>query len=400
MFLILALCSWYQGEYLTFGIGGAQIKHLKETVIKDTLQALDRVKLAYKHNSQEGTLVIGTITFVYFSLDRPESIFGHNLSGVLADECGELSERARVKLSFTAIQERNRVNLPVTPAVKQFCKQHNIPVPTESRNPFIISTTTAQGLDGVWLFMEYLKSVHIPYVLIQARTKDNPHISPKQLDLLYKLYTPEEARVYLEGEYLNLSSGRVYAEFFPDRHVYMPFPVDPHETLYIGQDFNTGYNACLILIVRGETIFAINEFHWDVVGDAPRRLRQLYPENHMVFIPDVSGKEIMRGWNEEFVKYNIETIWGNVNPSISERILVINKLYRTDRLKVFAICKDLINSMQLRGFDDSGKPKKDKGPGGLDHIADAAEMAVWHIVHSITGFEDLLAVLRSTKYGV
>ena len=324
------------------------------------------------------------------------NVLVHNCLALM-DEQSELADPARVKQTMIAVQERCRVPLPITPQVKAFCKQHNLPIPTQPRNPLIISTTTAQGLDGVWRFMQYLKEKHIPYISIQARTQDNPHISKKQLELLYGLYTPDEARVFLDGEFLNLAVGRVYPEYNASRHVYQPFPITQADTIFIGQDMNLAFNACVLCVLRGDIIYVIDEYHWDTVGDAPRKLREKYPNNPLTFIPDASSKEIMQGWREEYDRYGIETIWNSTNPSITERVLVINKLLRTDRLKIFSICKRVQDTLQLHGYDDLGKPKKEKGPDALDHHGDSLSYSIWHIVHSFTGFDDLLAVLRSTS---
>jgi hypothetical protein len=402
--LFFTICQWWQGCYLTIGIGGAAIKHLKETVIKDVCRMMDMHHIPYKHNGQEGVIIVGTLTFVYFSLDRPDTIFGHNLSAILADEGGELTDKMRFQESAIASQERNRVTLPITPAVKNWHRERGIRTPSvkdprdgslvPGRNPFFISTTTAQGYDGVWTFMRYLEDHKVPFVRIRAKTKDNWHNSAKQIENLYALYTEDEAAVFLEGEYRNLTTGRVYAEYDDKRNLYMPFELQEDEHIYVGQDFNTGYNGAVVCIVRGEHIYCVGEHHWDVVGDAPRQLRLRYPKNKITFIPDVSGKEIMRGWMDEFDNHEIECHWDNVNPSISDRILALNKLCRLGQFHVFPSCKKLSQGLLLRGFDDSGKPEKGKGPHALDHHCDAAEYAVWHIIHSLTSFDKIIQVLK------
>jgi len=386
--LLLSILHWYQGHYLNFGIGGAAIKHLKETVIHDFLLILDQNNIAYKHNGQDGTISIGTITFIYFSLDRPESIFGFNLAGCLLDEGDELADSSRYTTSAIAIQERARITLPATKTQ---------PV---SRPPFMVSTTTAQGLRGVYRFIQYLEEKHISYIKVRGKTEDNTTLDPKHVENLRKLYTPEEARAYMDGEFVNLAVGRVYAEFTPEKHVYMNFDIRDDDVLYVGQDFNAGYNAATIFLVRGvgesATIYEVDEYHWNVVGDAPRLLRNAYPHNRIIFIPDVNGKEIMSGWADEFAKYDIELAWYNVNPSISERILCVNKLWRMMRLKIQQKCKKSIECFNMRGFDLTGKPTKEQGPNALDHWGDSVEYALWHIIHTIMGFEKILDVLHSS----
>lgn len=387
--LLLSILHWYQGEYLNFGIGGAAIKHLKETVIHDFLLILDRNNIPYHSNAQEGIIEIGTLTFIYFSLDRPDSIFGFNLAGCLLDEGDELTDVNRYKVSAIAIQERCRVSLPAT---------RNQPI---ARSPFMVSTTTAQGMRGVYRFIQYLREKEIGYIKIRGRTQDNTSLDPQQLINLRKLYTEEEAAAYMEGLFINLTTGRVYSHFDEKKNVYMNFEIRRDDVIYAGQDFNAGYNGCTLFIMRGtgesSVIFEVDEYHWNVVGDAPRLLRKIYPDNKIIFVPDVSGKEVMRGWQDEFDKYSIETIWYDINPSISERILCINKLWRLNRLKIQQKCKRSIDCYNLRGFDDRGKPRKDNGPDALDHWGDSAEYAIWHMIHTIGGFEKVLLVLHSSQ---
>jgi hypothetical protein len=386
--LLVHILQWYQGEYLTFGIGGAAIKHLKETVINDFIRLLDQHKIQYRHNSQSGLVQVGTLEFVYFSLDRPESIFGWNLAGAILDELDELEVADRVKQSIIAVQERCRIRLPATSTQ---------PV---ARSPFIVCTTTAQGMRGTYMFLEYLKEKDLSFIKIRGRTQDNIYLDPEQLENLRSLYTEEEARAYMDGEFINLSTGRVYAEYDDKDDAYMPFEVSVHDTLYVGQDFNPGYNAAVVCIERDGVIYVIDEHHWEVVGDAPRKIRMLYPDNSIVMIPDVSGKEIMRGYWEEFERYGIETIWSNVNPSITERVLVVNKLFRTHKLKVFSTVRNVNMCLKTRGFDDTGKPRKEKGKGALDHWGDSLEYGIWHIVHSIRGFDSVLEIIHggSTRW--
>ena len=84
---------------------------------------------------------------------------------------------------------------------------------------------------------------------------------------------------------------------------------------------------------------------------------------------DANGKEIMSGFTEEFAEHDIEIWWNNVNPSITERITGVNKAFRFGQLKVFASANTdkLQMCLQTRDFDDTGKPRKGKGPNALDH---------------------------------
>ena len=56
----------------------------------------------------------------------------------------------------------------------------------------------------------------------------------------------------------------------------------------------------------------------------------------------------------------------------------------------------VIMGLETRDFDDTGKPRKGKGPDALDHGCDSTEYATFHIIQSIQGFDKILDVLRAT----
>lgn len=398
--LFLYSCYVHSPTPITIGILGVTIKLLKQTVIADLERTFDAAGIPYRDNSQAGTLTVGQITFVYLAMQNPDDIYAFNFHAAICDEIDEVPAD-RVKKIVTAIQERCRAMIPASVNGKM-----------PAREPFIFFSTTAQGLGGTYMLTEEFRKNGVPYAVIRARTADNPYLAPGQLKLLRKLYTEDEARAYLDGEFVNLAQGRVYPEFDPANHIYMRFPlrsgeVIVHEdgtktytgeTIYVGQDFNAGYNAAVMLIERAGMIYAINCEHWDYVGDAARKLREMYPTHRIVMIPDANGKEIMSGFIEEFDTYDIEIWWNNVNPSITERITGINKGFRFNQLKIFEKLDKLQMCLQTRDFDDTGKPRKGKGPNALDHWGDAFEYGYWHIIHQLKGYDMILEAIRAVHH--
>lgn len=371
-------------EPITIGILGVTIKLLKQTVIADLERAFDAGNISYRDNSQAGTITVGQVTFVYLAMQNPDDIYAFNFHCAICDEIDEVPSE-RVQKIVTAIQERCRVVMPAG---------RDMP----SRDPFIFFSTTAQGLGGTYQLIEYFKEKNLPYIKIRGRTQDNTNLAQSQLKLLRGLYTEDEARAYLDGEFVNLSTGRVYPEYDARVHVYMPFKVKPTDTIYVGQDFNAGYNAAVEMVERNGKIYVVNIHHWDYVGDAARRLRELYPSNKIIMIPDANGKEIMSGFVEEFEQYNVEIHWNNINPSILERITGINKAFRFGNLFIFQGLKKLEMGLETRDFDDTGKPRKGKGPDALDHHCDAFEYGFWHIIHTIHGYDKILQAIKAVHH--
>ena len=384
--LIIISAYMYSPVPLTFGIIGVTIKLLSQTVLKDVESALDRANIPYKDNSQKGQLIVGSITFIYLAMSNPGDIYAHNFCGALVDEMDELPAEKVLEV-VKAVQERCRVRMP----------------PPFDRDPFIFFSTTAQGLGGTYQLCEYFKKQQIPYAIVKGKTEYNTSLAKSQIELLRKLYTEEEAKAYLDGEFVNLTTGRVYPEFNRKVHVCMRFPIQPMDTIYVGQDFNMGYNASSECIVRAGHIYLVNSHHWNYMGDAPKRLREMYPTNPIIMIPDASGKEIMSGFQEELDKYNIQLWWNNKNASVTERIMAVNKALAWGQFSVMEPTSDkdslqdkVIMGLETRDFDDQGKPRKGKGPNALDHGCDSTEYSVWHIINSIQGFDKILEVLKMT----
>lgn len=386
----VALCLFlYQAykdcpEPVNIGIFGVTIKLLKQTVIADLEKAFDMGGIPYRDNAQAGTIKAGNVTFVYLAMQNPDDIYAFNFHCAICDEIDEVPPE-RVKKIVTAIQERCRKIMPAGDFMP-------------SREPFICFTTTAQGLGGTYQLIKQFQENNIPYIKIRGRTQDNTSLAPSQIKLLRSLYTEEEARAFLDGEFVNLSTGRVYPMFDLSKHTTSPITVTGDEHIYVGQDFNAGYNAAICCVIRGEQIIPFMEHRWKFVGEGALRLRELFPTNPITFIPDASGKEIMRGFAEEFESHNVNIHWNNVNPSITERITAVNNAIRFGQLVIVDNMKRLLMGLETRDFDDLGKPRKGKGPEALDHETDALEYVVWHIIHTITGYSRILASVRCTNH--
>lgn len=381
-------------EPITIGILGVTIKLLKQTVLKDLKSHLEQGGIEYKDNSQQGTLTVGNVTFVYLPMQDPDDIYAHNFHAAICDEIDEVPAE-RVQEIVKAIQERNRKVIPASRYMPE-------------RDPFIFFSTTAQGLGGTYQLIESFKEKGVPYAKIRGRTADNTSLAKSQLKLLKQLYTPEEQEAFLEGKFVNLKSGRAYPEFAANKHIYMRFGVRPEDHIYVGQDFNLGYNAAVMIIIRNGTMYVVDARHWDYIGNAPHRLRQLFPTNSITLIPDASGKEIMESLTEQFEENNIELYWNNRNPSVTERNTAINKALQFGMLYVMTPNIELSGEngmsklkmcLETRGFNDAtGKPEKGAGVNALDHWGDALEYAVWRIIYGVQGFEKILEAIKAVHH--
>ena len=123
------------------------------------------------------------------------------------------------------------------------------------RDPFIISVSSSQGLDGQYTAMEHFKRNGISYVYIRGETKDNIYLKKSDIDNLYKIYNETERKVYLEGYFLSVKTSLVFSDYDPAKNMLAVDLFDclqPDDTVYIGQDFNCIEGNVLIDTIKGK----------------------------------------------------------------------------------------------------------------------------------------------------
>lgn len=373
--MILELYRMYNGQNIVVGLGGTSQTLLRKTLLTDLFKVLETGGIPYSHNKLEHIVTIGTVQYIYIGTASPELIYAYNFSVFICDELDELPQEKAME-AFTAIQERTRVTLP------------------DGKAPFSVFMTTAQGLRGTYRIIMDMRERGIPFIKIRGLTKDNTTLAKDYVSRLYSLYNENERSAFLEGNFVDLYTGRVYPEYREDQHRIQPYDLDPLEDIFVGQDLNSGFSKGIAFVLRGNSLVAVKEYSFAAIGNAPTILRNDFPLNAIYWYPDASAKEIMTGYQKEIRSMNISLRIGSVNPSVSERIFIINKLFVGGRLKVFGSLKQWPIALKTRQFNDSGDPEKGKGPLAPDHICDASEYAIWRIVQSKPEFRDLYELVK------
>ncbi len=361
------------------GIGSTTITLLKKTVIADYERSLIESGASYRYNRSENVLQVGQLKYILLATGQPQEIYGHNLSIFLNDEMDELEQTKAIEAD-TAIQERTRVSLP------------------DGRDPFTVSTTTAQGYKGTYQIIEDLKERGEPYALVRGKTSDNTSLPKNYLDRLYALYDENERLAYLEGRFVNLTAGRVYPGYDEDHHLNHGLQhIQNHERVFVGQDMNEGYSKGVAAIVRDGVICIDKTFSFKAIGMAPSIMRNTWPVNSISWVPDNSGKPILGGYTDEVEQHGIEVVWTGRNPSILDRIFIVNKLFQLGKLVLGPDCHDLSMALKTRQFDKKGVPEKGQGEKAPDHICDGFEYLIFWIVANEPEFMDLYELTPSSR---
>ena len=373
-------------EWLVINLLQREEKHTmrKDNVlsVKKSSCATDITKLHKPaHLTAKTSSVVGQYTVYDIEVEDVHEYFAegirvHNCVASFLDELSELPPDVCME-AIKAINERTRQT------VKDF------------RNPFIISVSSSQGLDGQYMAMEHFKRNGISYVYIRGETKDNIYLKKSDIDNLYKIYNETERKVYLEGYFLSVKTSLVFSDYDPKRNmlaVDLFDQLEPDDTVYIGQDFNSWGCAGVACVVKKGAIIVIKDYDIPDIRRAPEIFRYDFPTQKIVWIPDATATSFYTQFKKELWAKNIKVAYRKSNPLVQDRVFVINKLLYSERMFVCPIAKSVEHSLLTHQFDaKTGHPMKG-GKGAPDHISDAMGYAVYHIMCWVKDLKDLYKV--------
>lgn len=376
---ILDIVRTYNGQNISVGIGSITITLAMKTIMKDLEAILKRSHSIYAFNKKDNVLTIGTVLFYFIAIEQPGDIYAYNLNIFLCDEIDELSQ-SKVLEANKAIRERTRLMLP------------------DGRIPYIMYFTTVQGYRGLYQVVQTLKQAKQRYLLIRGETRANTSLAKSYVDSLYAIYDENERMAYLEGRFVNLRAGRVYPEFDDSTCMCDPFDIGADYTILVGQDLNSGFSKAAAIVKKDKRLYVVRGWSFQDIGTAPATMRSTYAENEILWYPDCSGKEVLKGYRQEIIDQGISCRIGTANPRIIDRVFYVNKLFRMGLLKVFNCPETRIVSeaLKTRQYNETGQPEKGKGEESPDHICDALEYVIYRIVRSDPDFMNLKELSRES----
>lgn len=297
-------------------------------------------------------------SIIFRTMDTPERIIGYEVADSLVDELDTLkTEQARD--SWNKIISRNRQKKP-----------------DGSLNTVGVATTP-EGFRFV--YERWQKSPAPGYRIIKAATMSNARNLPDgYIDSLRASYPSNLLAAYLDGEFVNLTTGSVYPEF--DRKLNATAEtIQPAEALHVGMDFNVGRMSAAIHVLRGDEPHAVMEYTG--VLDTPAMcaiLKARHPGHPILVYPDASGQSRKSNNASESDLSILKSAGFSVrnnptNPRVKDRVLSVNAMIQKDGARRYRVnpetCPMLVESLEKQPYDKNGEPDK---AGGLDHIVDAA----------------------------
>lgn len=295
------------------------------------------------------------------SFENWSRIIGLNLAWVLADEIDTVTPSIANK-AFPKILGRLRSG-----NVRQFA-----------------AASTPEGFRWMWTTFGSDEAKARPdRHLIKMRTADNPHLPPDFIERLQANYDPSLLRAYLDGEFVNLTTGQVYDRFDRNKHCIANPPDTASESLRVGIDFNVGNMSAIIAVRLGSSLLIINEISGVHDTDAlAQEIIRRYPDRRIYAYPDASGGNRSTNATQTDIaileSYGMANQSPRANPPVRDRVAAVQALLENGkgevRLQIANTCKRLIECLELQCYTEKGEPDKD---AGFDHMNDALGYLVW-----------------------
>lgn len=318
----------------------------------------ERNEWAYRLNKQSAVMEFpGAGRILFRNMEQPHRIVGYEVAHSVVDELDTMPiDKARDAWNKIIARNRQKCGMPNSVGV----------------------ATTPEGFRFV--YERWVRNPAPGYELIRAPTTDNAaNLPPGYIEGLRSTFSPALLAAYLDGEFVNLTSGSVYPEFNRADNASTE-TIQPSEPLHIGQDFNVGQMASVVFVLRNGEPHAVDELTG--ILDTPAliaTIRSRYA-GHAIFIyPDASGNARKSNNASESdiallrqARFNV--LVGTSNPAIKDRVLAMNQMIHSEgkrRLRVNVDrCPGFVEALEKQAYNPkTGEPDK---TAGLDHLNDAA----------------------------
>ena len=339
---------------------------VKRVAYEGFAELLDAMEIRHRIVKSDREIhIAGAGKIICRSMDNPASIVGYKHADAIVDELDTLNTAA-ARAAWIKIIARNR-------QVK----------PDGARNTVGVATTPEGFRFTYETWKKDPKAVEKGYRLFRASTYSNArNLSPDYIPSLRDSYTAQLLEAYLNGEFVNLTSGSVYPEFDREKNRSRE-TIQPGEPLHIGMDFNVGKMAAAVHGMREGVPHAVDEIT-DVL-DTPsmiveldKRYRQGDVKHPLIVYPDASGDNRK---SQNASESDIQLLKGAgymvcvnaANPRIRDRVLAYNAKICKDGVRGYFVnedkCPHLVEALEKQAYDKNGEPDKSTG---LDHIIDGA----------------------------
>lgn len=314
--------------------------------------------VAYKYNKSENIIYTGSSGFGDFilrTLDNPSRIIGYETYRSHIDELDTL-KTDHAQEAWNKIIARNRQKPKGLDEV--FNRASVYTTPEGFR--FVHKRWAVDGGDN--------------YDYVQASTLSNPFLPEDYVQSLRDTYPAGLIDAYINGLFVNLTSGTVYSSFNRSNN-HTNEVIREKEPLVIGQDFNVTNMCSVVYVKRNGVFYAVDELAG--IYDTPaliETIKERYGEHHITIYPDASGdsRKTVNASTSDIALLKQAGFTVKVrgkNPFVKDRIMSMNAALDKNELMVNTKkCPEYTRCLEQQAYDKNGEPDKQ---AGFDHMNDA-----------------------------
>jgi Terminase large subunit, T4likevirus-type, N-terminal len=352
-------------------IGAPTYPMLRDATQRTLLEILDESRIRYDFNRAENYIQMkdSRSKVLFRSLDDFERLRGTNLAWFGVDELTYTPSEAWLRL-----EGRLR-----DPKASRLCG---------------FAVWTPKGFD--WVYDRFIANPVEGYEGIVAKAFENRHLLDKVPDFYERLRGSYDERFYQQevlGEYLSLSTGRVYYAFDRHKHV-LAHEVDVSRPILWALDFNVNPMCSLVAQKIGDTVVVHDEIVLsrastnDACEEFKRRFG--YHAAGIEVYGDASGARMQTAGAtdyeiiNEFLRRNAYEYAMEVprsNPAVRDRIAMVNAAFENvvgqSRLFVNPRCKELIKDFEQVGYQPNTAMIDKMSDPRRTHLSDAIGYLIW-----------------------
>lgn len=321
---------------------------LRKATLSKLFELLDVYGIRFRYNKNEGIIYIGDSVIYCISMENYDNLRGIEVGWCWSDECAFYKEEA-----FNVLI--GRIRDPKAP-----CQWKG--------------TTTPNGFN--WLYTKFVEKPFSSSFVVKSKTSENlANIKASYVKDLREQYDSRLAEQELEGEFVNLNSGKVYYAY--DRRIHNKVVNDiPHSAIYVGLDFNVNPLCGTFIYVKGNKLYVKSEMYLKDSNtfQAAKEIIRRYPYQALQVVADETGNrrktssaetdhEIIRRANLPLAKFK--------NPKVKDRQNNLNRLFDQGRIVIDPSCTHLIKDLEQLVHDNKDEM--------LSHPSDTLGYVAWHL---------------------
>lgn len=302
--------------------------------------------------------LINDAKIVLKGADRPDTLRGVSLSGVVFDE-------------FASMRDNENVwKLVVRPALSD-------------QQGWALFISSPAGRDYFYDMYNEAKSFD-EWESWQQTTLDGGNVPIEEIEQARNELDERSFRQEYEGSFESFD-GLVVPNF--DRALNESLEeIQDFDTLIMGIDFNVNKMPCSVHVKRGHELHLVDEFFGSFnTQELMEAIEARYPNHNKIFHTDASGKanKSSAGGRTDITiieEYGYDVMNLSRNPNIIDRVNAHNSMIcSTDGTRRYFIhkrCKRAIEAHEKHVFDENGLPNKKHE--WYDDVYDSNSYASWH----------------------